>query len=275
LLKGYAQTIHDGKTPKTDNVSLPKATLKAFSTFRDVNRAPHVYDAQQGVQNSGAFLTWFWDENDPKMPRDYFATPDLGTRIPFNTNDVDCVVNTNVVKALTLSAQESSPGYREACDYLNGVVANQKFYDCGMYYPSTYVLPYSIASAQELGASCLEPSRAAMLSLVQAGQQADGSWRNSWENPYPDTVQSTAWALNVLLLLGDPTDSKEISAVRSGIDFLLSQSKHDDNGNLYWGGEIFFAATFLARTSVVWRSTPYTTAVVLRALVLANRKWGL
>lgn len=249
---------------------LPPQVLKAFATARDVHRTPHTYNALQGHVNTGAYLTWLYDENNQAMPRNIFAAPHRGTRIPFNKNDVDCVVNGNVLKLLTLAGNTSNSGYQASCSHLNRVVRLKQFYFCGMYYPSYYALPYTIATALEAGASCLQPSQERVLNYILSKQNKDGSWRNSFL-ARPDYIQSTAWALNTLLLLGNPENELHRQRVRRGVRFLLSQARRDNEGRLFWSGQVFFAATFIARYPVVWRSTAYTTALATKALLLAER----
>ncbi|WP_374029860.1 hypothetical protein [Bdellovibrio bacteriovorus] len=261
----YLQKIK-GQTP----AELPAQVLNAFSSARDLHRAPHVYNAAQGHFQTGAFLTWLWDEKNPAMPRNIFAAPHRGTRIPFNFNDVDCVVNANVVKLLTAAGKTSGPGYRAACDHLNRVVRQKQFYFCGMYYPSYYALPYTIATALDGGASCLESAQERVLNFIIAKQHRDGSWRNSFL-ARPDYIQSTAWALNTLMILGDPENELHRKRIRRGLRFLLSQAERDSSGRLYWPGQVFYAATFIARYPVVWRSTSYTTALAAKALLMADR----
>jgi len=263
-------SARSGVSPLKWHQELPEPVLEAFSAARDLHRVPHVYNATQAHVNTGAFLTWLFDEKDPDMPHNIFALPHRGTRIPFNKNDVDCVVNGNILKMLTYAGKTSGPGFQASCAHLNRVVRLKQFYFCGMYYPSYYALPYTIAANVEAGNTCLDPSRERVLNYVIAKQHRDGSWRNSFL-ARPDYVQSTAWALNTLLILGDPQNPLHRERVQRGVRFLLSQAQRDEAGRLYWSGQVFFAATFIARYPVVWRSTAYTTALAAKALLLAQR----
>ncbi|HWU43696.1 MAG TPA: hypothetical protein VN132_09670, partial [Bdellovibrio sp.] len=266
----YNNVIKQGLLPTENATALPDQVMAAFSAARDVERSPHVYNKLQGQVDTGAFLTWLWDETNPDMPRNIFARPDRGTRIPFSKNDVDCVVNGNVLKLLTYSKKTEGPGYKASCEHLNHVVARKQFYFCGMYYPSYYSLPYVMANDLHAGARCLEPSRQRLLNFIIAQQHRDGSWRNSFL-ARPDHIQSTAWALNALLLLADPQNNFHRERVQRALKFLLAQGQRDPQGLLFWPGQVFFAATFVARFPVVWRSTAYTTALAAKALVLAEK----
>jgi hypothetical protein len=75
-------------------------------------------------------------------------------------------------------------------------------------------------------------------------------------------------------MLGDSKNSAHRESAQRALRFLMSQKQKDVQGNLYWPGEVYFAATFVARYPVVWRSTAYTTAVIAKALVLADQ-WRL
>lgn len=263
-LMRYRDMIENRASP-----DLPSQVINAFSYARDLNRVPHAYNAAQGQFKTGAFLTWLWDEKNPEMPRNIFAAPHRGTRIPFNFNDVDCVVNGNVLKLLKLAQKTSGPGYRASCDHLNRVVRNKQFYFCGMYYPSYYALPYTMATALQSGVSCLEPSKERLINYIISKQRKDGSWRNSFL-ARPDYVHSTAWALNTLILLGDSENELHRARVKRGVRFLLSQAQKDSAGRTYWAGQVFYAATFIARYPVVWRSSAYTTALSAKALLLSE-----
>ncbi|MFM6929134.1 MAG: prenyltransferase/squalene oxidase repeat-containing protein [Bdellovibrio sp.] len=260
----YAKSLR-GETPDR----IPSEVMSALSSARDLNRNPHVWNQGQGQTNTGAFLTWFWDENDPTMPRNIFARPNNGTRIPFTKNDVDCVVNAHVLKMLTLAKKTDGPGYKASCNHLNRIAAEKDFYFCGMYYPSRYVLPYTMAAVIDAGASCLEPSRDRLIRFLIKKQHRDGSWRNTWMSR-PDRIQSTAWALAALAQLGDPENPLHRDHVRLGANFLLQQSSRDAQGSVFWPGQVYFAAIFVARYPVVWRSSSYTTAVAAKALLLAQ-----
>lgn len=260
----YAKTLQ-GYTPE----ELPAQVMSALSTARDLNRNPHVWNAGQGQSHTGAFLTWFWDEDDPTMPRNIFSRPNNGTRIPFTKNDVDCVVNAHVLKMLTLAGKTEGPGYKAACNHLNRIAAEKDFFFCGMYYPSRFILPYTMAATMEAGGTCLEPSRDKLLKFLLRKQHRNGSWKNTWM-ARPDRIQSTAWALAALAQLGDPQNPEHRQSVRQAVSYLLERSSRDSQGDLYWKGQVYFAAIFVARYPVVWRSSSYTTAVAAKALLLAQ-----
>src|SRR5690606_12975251 len=111
--------------------------FRTFAKFRDVNRKPHSYNRVYNYQNTGAFMTWLIDENDLQMPRG-IAPPEAGPRIPFGRNDMDCVVNTNVMKLLTWSGHTQTPGYVQTCEYLKKTIDLKDYGYCGIYYPNKF-----------------------------------------------------------------------------------------------------------------------------------------
>lgn len=251
------------------DVKISEAAWNEVSTFRDLNRSPMFYNDRTGYQNTGAFMTWLFDENDRKMPRFFFASSSKGTRIPFNKNDVDCVVNANILKALALHERKISGG-SEACDFLNSVIANNETFSCGIYYPNTYNLPYAMTVASKAGDQCLtQDSRSKMLSMILETQNADGSWENI-KNIWKDPVLSTAFAMQTLLEFGDDRDAKVYTALVYGTHFLL-KNVEETNGFYKWPAENFFTATAIARSLIMWRSEAYTNGIIANVLLKVQK----
>ena len=275
LTQAYSEAIDRNEPLTRSDFRLGRDSLALMTEYRDENRVkPHTYNRIHGWVDTGAYLTWIWDETNPNSPRYWLAHPDQGTRIPFNVNDVDCIVNANMLKLLSVSHQTQAPGFESSCHYLNEVVAREGFFSCGMYYPSIYLLPYTLAVAHHGGLSCADESREHLLKYVIQKQRPDGWWAND-PHARPDYVQSTAWAVNTVMMLGNPHDPDQRKRVQQALRNLLSQGLRDSAGRLYWKGEVFYAATFIARRPVVWRSDAYTTASVIRALQYADQVWGL
>ena len=271
-LRGFANIPPDSDTTSVTYLALntapPPSVVNAFARFRDLDRKPHFYDRSLGVINSGAFMTWLMDEKDPEMPRK-IGHPELGPRIPFGTNDVDCIINANILSLLAAHGKTKTPGYEEACQFLRSSIDKNQYGTCGIYYPSNYLLPVRVAEFHALGGHCLKSYNAQILQYVLDTQHPNGSWSNSPPNR-PDRVHSTALALNALMMLGDTKNPEHRIQVRRGVQFLLKNSHHDSQGHLYWKGQVFFSAVAQARFSVVWRSSSYTTVLAARALQLAE-----
>ncbi|MGZ3773991.1 MAG: hypothetical protein ACXVCY_04980 [Pseudobdellovibrionaceae bacterium] len=269
----YLARIERGRTSQTESTSLPSEVLNAYANFRDLNRKPHPFNLAQAQINTGAFLTWLNDENDTSMP-EIFAPVEKGPRIPLHTNDVDCEVNANILKLLTYTEETRMDGYQASCRHLNNIAQQHHFFSCGLYYPSSYILPYTMAIDINAGALCLNPSKEQILSYLIFKQHNNGSWRNNLL-ARPDYIQSTLWALNAVMILADPTNEFYRRRVQRGIEFVMSQAKTNPRGLLYWPGEVFFDGPLISRFPIVWRSTAYTTALAVKALVLADIKWHL
>lgn len=251
---------------------VPASVMGSFEFFRDLNRDPHWYDRQLGFINTGAFLTWQFDENDPNMPRSFYADPGEGTRIPLKRNDVDCVVNMNVLRMMAVNGSGNSAGRQAACRMGAEVVMTQQYAKCGMYYPNTYNFVYSASQADEAGESCMRPYASRMVDFVMRNQSADGGWYNLGNHEVNDRVQSTAFAMLALERFAPAADPRVRAAVRNGVLFLYSRMRRDSRGGgIYWPGETFFTATALARSLVDWRSDSFTTVVALAAILRAEK----
>lgn len=264
----YTANYYDQVLNGKDILPVPQGTLDTLSTYRDLNRTPHYYNWLDGIKQSGAFMTWFIDEKSKTIPRGVFDKPDKGARIPFNFNDVDCVVNGNVLRMLTLTKNQNQPGYKESCDVLNYSIHHNLESQCGIYYPNSYAVFFTLSNAYAAGASCLEDSRKASVTKILEGQNYDdGSWSNAPGIGRTDKVQSTALALIALMNYSEKENFRYDYTVKLGVNYLLSQAEKKSDMQLYWPGEVFFSAVAQARNTVLWRSDSYTTALVTLALV--------
>ena len=252
--------------------SISEEGLRDFSQFRDVNRKAMFFNRSNHLENSGGFMTWLYDENNPAMPRFYFATSTKGERIPFNRNDVDCVVNANVLKLLALTKNTNLEGHRESCQMLNTLIERDEHKDCGVYYPNTLNLSFAIANAEKAGETCItEKSHHLMVDKILAMQQADGSWMNDG-NIWQDQTLTTAFAVYSLLHYANPREDRVHSALVYGVHWLLKNSRLQ-NGKLTWDADHFFTATALARSLIMWQSKAYTNAIVASVLLKMQREF--
>lgn len=256
-----AALLLNAKVNKTGFTIAPD-TLMQFSRFRDLNRKPHYYNKRLKTVETGAYMTWLYDEKDPNRPKFTFAAAEKGPRIPFSVNDVDCIVNANVLKVLSLSDNTQLPGYNEACNMLNTMVEKDQHARCGIYYPNTMNLSFSLAQAQKAGNKCLkESSKELIVQKILGSQREDGSWLND-DNLHKDPVVSTAFAMYALLQFGDTANDKTAKAISYGTKYLLSQAKTNSAGQLSWPVDNFFTAAALVRSLVMWQSKAYTHAIV-------------
>ncbi len=264
----YANSMNTGES--ISNFKVPEKTLNTFNTYRDVDRSAHYYNWLDGIKNTGAFLTWFQNEKDPNMPKGVTARPDKGTRIPFGKNDVDCVVNANVMRLLQSTNNTEQPGFKDSCQLLNLVINKFKQRQCGIYYPNSYAVYFTISNVYKAGATCLEDSRATAVQFMIQTQKDDGSWDNEPGIGRNDNVQSTALALNALLNYVEKGNAQYRFAIQSAVTYLLRRAKYNGDDQIYWSGEVFFSAVAQARNTVLWRSDSYTTALAAVALAKAE-----
>lgn len=271
--RGLAHIPPDADSTSVSYLALkrpvPEKVLRAFARFRDMNRKPHSYNRRFGTINSGAFMTWLMDEKDPRMPR-RFSHPELGPRIPFGVNDVDCIVNANILKLLTREKRTGLPGYKESCQFLKTAILRSDYGRCGIYYPNDYLLALRVGELKQQQAPCVTAQEPRVLHYLLDTQAPDGSWTNS-PPARPDRLQATVTALNSLLLLGDSHNALHRERVQKAVNYLLAHSRRSRHGHLNWKGQVFFSAVAQARYSVVWRSSPYTTALAAQALLRAER----
>lgn len=250
-----------------EEAEVSQSALEQISEYRDIRRHPMFYNRLEKRKETGAFMTWLFDEHDPKMPRFFFSKSSKGSRIPFNKNDVDCVVNANILKLLAILNKEI-PGKKEACDMLNSMIEKDESYSCGIYYPNTYNLPFALSSAKSFGDQCLtEKNEELMLSRIVEQQLPDGSWKNLG-NIWTDETLSTAFALHTLLNSAEP-ETKTRQAILDGLRYLLTVARVK-SGKYVWKEDNFFTATAIARSLIMWRSKAYTHAVIASVFLKAS-----
>ncbi|MBC7420714.1 MAG: hypothetical protein H7328_08295 [Bdellovibrio sp.] len=255
-----------------DKYKISENSLTEFSKFRDVNRKAQFYNRFNNLKNSGGFLTWLHDENDPNMPRFYFASSSKGARIPFNRNDVDCVVNANILRMLALAGKPNQIGRTDACEMLNKAIANDEHKDCGIYYPNTLNLSYAIASSEKAGETCItEQSHKRIVDKILAMQLGDGSWTNEG-NIWQDPTLTTAYAMASLLHYANPREDRVHTALVYGVHSLLKNARQKDT-QIYWDADHYFTATAIARSLIMWESKAYTNAIVGEVLLKMSKEF--
>lgn len=249
----------------------PEFPLQSFGgeveKYRDVDRFVfHPYDRLAFRQvNTGAFLTWLSldEKKTPRGPSNKKAT------MPFQVNDVDCVVNSNILSGLAaLDELETTDGVTETCAYLNESIRKRKRVKCSLYYPNKYAFPYALSKAFHSGVKCLKDSSKFTLDTIISEQENDGSWDAFKE--HDDIIQSTVFALHTLLNYDDKSEKAKM-AIQRAVDFLLKNKREDQRG-IHWPGGIYFSGGAFAKNRVVWKSDAYTTALVIEALAKVQRK---
>ena len=288
----YAQN----RNASSNKVDIP--ALKRMAEFRDLNRTKEDgRDAWKG-KNTGAFLTWMKDENEP-----VFAKPREGV-MPLDVNNVDSVVNANVIFTLSLCGQKETSGYKSAIKTVVKAIQKNIWDKGGLYYPQHMMFPYAISRAyRDGGADDPELKEALKTLLTQILDERDmlAAPRPHLKGAFPggkDSTYDLSTALGITTLLNLGRDlAKEAceeerynKALDEGVKYLLEHSKpygirnpetkdtglwsilkslDENNSSLEptgstWQSGLFFAASF--HDLAQWRSQAYTTAIALEAL---------
>lgn len=234
-----------------------------FSDYRDVNRKNiSTYNLITNRRiNTGAFMTWLQKEKTFR-PWGFLPQPEK-PNIMLGSNDVDCVVNTNVLSALaTFGELESTTGSQQACRFVNWAINKHKNWTCGVYYPNRYNLHYTAARAYASGAKCLEPSAKMIKSYVLRTQNPMGYWSSKYLR---NRLQATAYALAALVKVLPAPNEKEMAQMKAAVAYILSQ-KQEKEGQIFWKAGVFFSGGRIFRRKVSFYSDAYTTAIILEAL---------
>lgn len=277
-------SIRKGRETNPTNIE----TLKLFAAFRDIDRS--MEDGRDNYKggNSGAFLTWLKDENEPT-----FTRPGKGV-VPLGVNNVDSVVNSNVLFSLTLNNLTDLPGYEEAVNLLAKVIELHSWPDSGLYYPQQMIFPYTVTRAFRDGGARSPVLRESMKQLLKdlLNEQDMTNKKHCNSGAFDGGVDktqdlSTALACSSLMNIGEEIASEAglideyRKGLEAGIKYLLSSKKNyktrcpDTFGiepkrnrsikAYQWDDGLFFSASFWELAQ--WRSKPYTVAMVMEALI--------
>lgn len=140
--------------------------VRNVSLYTDANRqAEHPLNQQWKEPETGAFMTWAEDEAPLKYPN----------RIMDLVNDVDCVVNLNILTALSMYENtisslplQTRDARQKSCELVQDVIENSKEDRCATWYtrPSHFYLAYS--KAYKADTFCLQKSNELILSRAKA-----------------------------------------------------------------------------------------------------------
>lgn len=256
-------------------------TALIFDHYRDNNRGNlHWYNYLYGNdQETGAYLTWLGDEYQFKrwsiyrvlFHNAFFYLPfsecyphPYIPYIPYGSNDVDGVVNSNVLYTLSLLNELNSEGVASAVKFLEYKCEKGKFDNVGIYYPNRYQFPYAVCKAYNNGVDKLEPSTTYLLKFLTETQNNDGSWSSRRRVNKKDILQSTVYALNALIYIGNYEQNNTVGAIENAIEYILNKSITDARGT-HWNGGVFFSGGTIVRNILYWESDAYTTAIILTA----------
>lgn len=279
------QYFYGSRFPEAQ-VEIDYDALQRICDFRDLNRAREDGRDSWKGKDSGAYLTWIKDENQP-----VFDKPEIGI-IPLAVNNVDVVVNANVLFAMALTGRKDLPGYDDCVRLMLKAAEKRAWPEAGLYYPQNMIFPYTVSRAYRDGGAREPEMKVTMRLLLRDLLKAQYQWGQ--KNPtrkgaFPGGDDksdhlSTALAVITLLNMGRETAlesglAREYDfALRSGVKYLIEQAewkkpknaetvgkfKTPGNKCAHWLSGLFFAASFWDLAH--WRSQAFTTAMVLEAL---------
>lgn len=230
-------------------------------------------------RHSGAYLTWHYPEYQYTLwnpVNSFFSLMFIFTPfssgfpvayqpwVPFGSNDVDVVVNSNVLNYLALTKQFSkSEGKNGAIKLIEYSINKKLWHSAGVYYPNYYHIDYAVAKAYVNGIKELQSIAGNIAQHLLESQNADGSFESSkWVNK-KDIVQSTAYALHAMLDLRSGGIDIPDENIKKAFAFLLSKAQRN-NGMCFWEGGVYFSGGTLLRNILIWQSDAYTTAMIAK-----------
>ncbi len=262
-------------------------TLKlspVFNTWRDSARdSQHYYNLIHfDKRESGAFLTWrayeapFPTWNVPRLlvNNALFLTP-MSTLypypntpyMPYGANDLDAVVNANVLSALAENNEQTAAGIPEASQFIHRKVKRNDWSRAGVYYPNRYHVHYATLRAWSKGIKELDASAEMIKKHLIETQFPDGSFHSRKIVNKEDILQSTAYALNALLRLGNPYKNGLSVHVEKALRYTFTRASFNRDQTC-WDGGVFFSGGTVIRNTLYWKSDVYTTALMVESLVM-------
>jgi hypothetical protein len=100
---------------------------------------------------------------------------------------------------------------------------------------------------------------------LKKNQKKDGSFHSSWYINHGDVIQSTAYALNCLILFNRNNLAPVSEEIEKSIEYLL-RKMITNKDKIFWKGGVMFSGGTVVRTSLFWKSDAYTTALILHAM---------
>ena len=277
------QKLHSELQPQ-DRITPDLAALRLLTRHRDIGRARK--DARikwRGNTDTGAYLTWLKDED-----LGTFSDPETGV-IPLGVNNIDCVVNANAVFSLALNEAHGWPGFEDAKTMLRTITDSRAWRDaCVLYYPQLMMPPYTLARAYRDGQLSDDPAMRQTMGILLRDllemQRKDGSFPGGKDRTrHLSTALATSALINIGASIADQHglfDDYQLALDRAVGYLVSSRRPHrlmfsgggpsggggpaEDYG-YKWASGLFFAGSY--RDLAHWHSQPYTTAIVLEALV--------
>ena len=252
--------------PTNSNNIVPDSIGTYFSSYRNIDRKKtHFYNFFFSKRENikGAFCTWFGKETGYTgigfLP---FASKQK-QYIPYNTNEVDCIVNSNILLALYYYNEMETPGVKEAIRMLKNIVTTNRCNDCGIYYPTEFTLHYIVSQLINKGITDFNDNIPEMLDRVARSQRDDGSFKTDIKG---NELQSTLYALLTMCNIGQVEKYNTLPLIEKAMSYVLSQAVEKDN-QIYWNGGVFFSGGTVVRDVFLWRSDAITTTLAITAIL--------
>ena len=280
----YASMILRKKYKKetSDSINLNSKNISSiFNQYRDIDRNNrHWYNYLYGNEKeTGAFLTWLANEHQFKrwnvlkvfFHNAFFFLPfskcyphPYIPYMPYGSNDVDGIVNANVLSTLSLLNEINSDEVTAAVKFIEKKCEKGKYDRVGTYYPNRYHFPYAVSKAYKNGVNQLYTSTNHLVEYLISHQNKDGSWSSKRKVNKKDILQSTVYALNALIYIGNFEQNSTNMAIESAFNYIQNNSITDEFG-VHWQGGVFFSGGTVVRNILYWKSDAYTTAIILTA----------
>lgn len=259
-------------------------SLEKVSLFRDINRKKIDINNNPADKDTGAFLTWFKDEDVP-----VFSLPQHGI-IPLEINNVDITINSNILFALALTNKKSTPGFQETINYIARAIDQKTWQEKSVYYPQKLIFAYSLSRARrdgDIDDPVLDQSLGKLMKQLLEEQAAFEKRYSYLQGAFPDDkssflLHSTGLGLVTLLNMGRSMAERHgllehyKQVIDNAVLFLIKncnpiQALHKSTKDyfpdiqpIYWNSGLLYASSKeqLAR----WYSHAQTTSLILEGL---------
>lgn len=248
--------------------------------YRDLDRCNRYYFnyLTGNDHDTGAFLTWLGQEYQLKKwnvfvelshnfifyhPVSKCYPHPYKPYIPYGTNNVDAIVNSNVLTALAINDLDTE-GEARAINFLESKSNKRTYRRVGSYYPNSFHYPYALSEAFANGVEGLDQSAENICVKLLKKQKKDGSWRSKRNVNKKDKVQSTAYAVNALINFGHYEGRGTREAIEKGINYLIKKSIRHEN-ECHWEAGVFFSGGTVIRNNLIWKSEAFTTVNIIKA----------
>lgn len=236
--------------------------VRSAGEFRDIGRPKQArYDNRWKKVNSGAFMTWAESETAS------------GTRLTWDVNDVECVVNLNVLYTLGKYEQrggrlpaKTRAGKESACRLVQEALERNNEVQCQIYYSraSQFLVAYARARAAEV--DCLSPS--AELARKLAIKEAQAILAGGKKRKNTTEMAEVLIALKTLFTKKERDDIERLSELETKLQekMIASLDVRSKTARVKSADSLFSMGP--VKDSPWWESRAFSAALVLQSLVI-------